>query len=101
MNTDELVITIYDYDFEMNWKIVDIPAKLRLKYGLENGNWKNTALSKYFDEYALSRGPVTGLPNIIDFTVTQLMTSGIRSSDISTLSLWLSNKHRFSQTYLN
>ena len=75
------------------WRITAARLKLALKYGIaDEGPWKPIAsnLSVTFDAYTLRRGPMSGLPNLADLAVTQLMNSRVNSRDVQRLALWLS-----------
>jgi hypothetical protein len=74
-------------EYEGAWRINYPFTKLALKYGYL-GTW-NPNWSLAFDQYAATRAPKKGLPNLVDFSTTMLMNSRVRTTDVKTLGSWL------------
>lgn len=82
MANDEVVIIPRRAKSEPDWRITAPRLKLALKYGIGPSPWKNPNWSVEFDRYALGRRPQSGLPSLVDLSVTTLMNSRVVSSGL-------------------
>lgn len=89
MANDEVVIIPRRAKNEPDWRITAPRLKVALKYGIGPSPWKYPNWSVEFDRYAIGRGPQSGLPSLVDLSVTTLMNSRVVSSDLRRATAWL------------